>query len=401
MRSLPDSIPKGEIYQRIGQLQAKMKEKEVEAAVIVQNIDLFYFTGSCQSGHLIVPADGGSEPCYFVKKSYLRALSESPLNNIRLQEKFREIPSRLDEIAPGAKRIGMELDVLPAVLYFRYRAMFPKAEIVDISGDIKEIRMIKSPYELKIIKKAAELSDRMFEAAPRFLKEGKREIEFAAEVEHFLRSNGHQGGMRIRQFNQECFFGHIMSGGGNTTCPSFFDSPTGGRGLSPAYPQSAGWKRINRNEPVLLDYLTIINGYNVDCTRVFCLGKPSVKLEEAHLAALKIQDAIVKMGKPGVLCSELYEFALKMAEDLGYREHFMGVGTDQAAFIGHGVGLELDELPVLTSRHQYPLEEGMVFALEPKILLPGIGVAGVENTVLVTAQGLEKLNLHPEEIIVC
>ena len=123
------------------------------------------------------------------------------------------------------------------------------------------------------------------------------------------------------------------------------------------------------------------------------MGKPSVKLEEAHLAALKIQDAIVKMGKPGVLCSELYEFALKMAEDLGYREHFMGVGTDQAAFIGHGVGLELDELPVLTSRHQYPLEEGMVFALEPKILLPGIGVAGVENTVLVTAQGLEKLNL--------
>lgn len=401
MQSIPGSFPKGEIYKRIGQLQSKLKEKEIDAAVIAQNVDLFYFTGSCQSGHLIVAADAGSEPCYLVKKSYSRALSESPLNNIRLQEKFRELPFWLGEVAPDAKRIGMELDVLPAALYFRYRELFPGVEIVDLSTEIKEIRMIKSPYELEIIKKAAGLSDRMFEAAPRFLKEGKREIEFAAEVEHFLRSNGHQGGMRIRQFNQECFFGHIMSGGDNTTCPSFFDSPTGGQGLSPAYPQSAGWKIINRNDPVLLDYLTIINGYNVDCTRVFCLGKPSATLEKAHRAALDIQNEIVKIGKPGVLCSELYEFALKMAEELGYGEYFMGLGADKAAFIGHGVGLELDELPVLTSRHQYPLEEGMVFALEPKILLPGIGVAGVENTVLVTAQGLEKLNLHPEEVIVC
>ena len=135
----------------------------------------------------------------------------------------------------------MELDVLPAVLYFRYRAMFPKAEIVDISGDIKEIRMIKSPYELKIIKKAAELSDRMFEAAPRFLKEGKREIEFAAEVEHFLRSNGHQGGMRIRQFNQECFFGHIMSGG-EIPPVLLFEAPPAGEGFLRLIPRAPDGK---------------------------------------------------------------------------------------------------------------------------------------------------------------
>jgi Xaa-Pro aminopeptidase len=401
VQNIPGSIPKEEIYQRIGQLQSKLKEREIDAAIIAQNVDLFYFTGCCQSGHLIVAAAAGSEPLYLVKKSYSRALIESPLKNIRLQEKFREIPSMLGEIAPGVNRIGMELDVLPAAFYFRYRELFPGMEIVDLSAAIKEIRMLKSPFELGIIKKAAKISDSMFEAAPRFLKEGKMEVEFAAEVERFLRSNGHQGGTHVRQFNQECHYGHIMSGGENTTYASFFDSPTGGPGLSPAYPQSAGWKKINKNDPVLLDYLTVYYGYHVDCTRVFCLGEPAGTLEKAHRAALNIQNEVVKMGKPGVLCSELYEFALKMAEDLGYREYFMGLGTDKAAFIGHGVGLELDELPVLTSSHQYPLEEGMVFALEPKILLPGIGVAGVENTVLVTAQGLEKLNLHPEEIIVC
>ncbi len=396
-----EGTPKGEIYRRIGQLQSKLREREIDAAIIAQNVDLFYFAGSCQSGHLIVAAGSGSEPVYLVKKSFSRSLSESPLSDIRLQEKFRELPTVLGELAPGAKKIGMELDVLPAALYFRYRDLFPGAEIVDLSADIKKIRMIKSSYELEIIKKAAGLSDSMFAAAPRFLKEGKTEVEFAAEVERFLRGNGHQGGTRVRQFNQECYYGHIMSGGDNTTCPSFFDSPTGGPGLSPAYPQSAGWKKINQNDPVLLDYLTVYNGYHVDCTRIFCLGEPSGVLEKAHRAALSIQNEVVKKGQAGVLCSELYEFALGMAKDLGYGEYFMGLGADRAAFIGHGVGLELDELPVLTSSHQYPLEEGMVFALEPKILLPGIGVAGVENTVLVTARGLEKLNLHPEEIIVC
>ncbi len=391
-----DKIPYQEISRRIEKLQNHLREQEIEAAVIAQNVDILYFTGSCQSGHLIIPAEG--EPCYLVNKSFPRAQQESPLQNIQLQKKLRELPAVLNEISPGAKKIGMELDVLPASLYFRYQNLFPEADISDISPAVKEIRSVKSTYEIEIFKKGAELSTKMFEEAPRFLSEGKKEVEFAAEVECFLRSNGHQGAVRMRQFNQEVFFGHIMAGGDNVTYSSFFNGPTGGPGLSPAYPQGAGWKEISKNEQVLLDYVTAYNGYNVDCTRSFCIGDLPQELKDAHQAALEIQNEIVETVKPGNSCSKVFMAALKKAQDLGYEDTFMGYGSDKAAFIAHGVGLELDELPVLTDKHTYPLQEGMVFALEPKIVLPGVGVAGVENTILVTSHGLEKLTQAPEEI---
>ena len=391
------NTPEEEIEARIRQLQLEMAKREIDAAIIVQMIDLFYFTGSCQRGHLIIPVDG--EACYLVAKSFSRAQRESPLANIKLQKSFTELPALLRVVAPKAKRIGMEMDVLPVNTFLRYQQAFSGLEIVDISMEIKKMRMCKSPYEISIIKKGAELSRKMLEEVPLILKEGQREVEFAAEVERFLRRHGHQGGIRLRQFNQEVFFGHIMSGR-NITCASFFDGPTGGPGLSPAYPQNAGWEKIKAGEPVLVDYVTALEGYNVDCTRVFHLGEPAEELQKAHRAALQIQSEIVKAGKPGVPCSELYNMACKMAADFGYEESFMGNGPDKAAFIGHGVGLELDELPVLTAKHCYPLEAGMVFALEPKIVLPGVGVAGVENTVLVTADGLEKLTLYPEEITI-
>lgn len=392
-----DTIPYSEVNGRINKLQAKLKEQGIDAAVIAQNVDIFYFTGSCQSGHLLVPSEG--EPCYLVNKSFARAQLESPLKNIKLQQRFRDLSPVLKEIAPQTSRIGMELDVLPAALYFRYQNLFAEAEILDISNIIKEIRSIKSRYEIEIFKKGAELSAKMFAEAPRFLQEGKTEVQFAAEVESFLRSHGHQGAIRMRQFNQEVFFGHLMSGGENVTYSSFFDGPTGGPGLSPAFPQGAGWKIIDRNEQVLIDYVTSYRGYNVDCTRSFCLGELPKELKDAHQVAVELQNEIVKTVKPGMLCSEVYNNAVHKAEEMGYGDTFMGYGTDKALFIGHGVGLELDELPVLTAKLNYPLEEGMVFALEPKIVLPGIGVAGVENTVVVTAQGLEKLTFSPEEII--
>lgn len=391
-----ETTPIAEIERRIREFQNKLKENEVNVAIIAQNVDIYYFTGSCQKGYLVIPSQG--EPLYLVSKSFKRALKESPLPNIWHLPSFRALPQMLQEIVPELKRIGLELDVLPAFLYLRFQKMFSPAEIVDISAAIKELRLIKSPYEMEIIRRGAEISRQMFRAVPRFLKEGKREVEFAAELECFLRKLGHQGAIRLRQFNQEVFYGHIMSGE-NLTYASFFDSPTGGAGLSPAYPQGAGWKRIRRDETVIVDYVTAYHGYCVDCTRLFSLGNIPPLLEEAHQAALTIQEEIIKTAGPGTFCSEIYRQACRMAEDFGFKDYFMGHGADQATFVGHGVGLELDELPVLADRQDYPLQAGMVFALEPKMVIPGVGVAGVENTILVTDQGLEKITIVPEIIM--
>lgn len=391
------TVPPKEIEKRINKFQLKLKEKEIEAAIIAQNVDLFYFTGTCQKGYLIIPAQG--EPLFLVNKSMKRAQKESPLANIQFLQSFRNLPAALQKNIPSPQKIGLELDVLPAHLYLRFQKIFPQAKIVDISMAVRKLRMLKSPYEIGILKQGAEISRLMLEAVPRFLKAGKREVEFAAEVECFLRSLGHQGAVRMRQFNQETFYGHIMSGE-NLTYPTFFDGPTGGPGLSPAYPQGPGWKKINNGDLVLVDYLTVYQGYCVDSTRFFFLGESVPEsLQKAHHVTLTIQDEIIKTAKPGVYCTEVYKLARQLAEDSGFKDYFMGHGEDQAPFVGHGVGLELDELPFIADRQDYPLQEGMVFALEPKMVMPGLGVIGVENTLLVTDRGLEKITVYPEDII--
>ncbi len=391
-----ETTPKTEIDARISKLQEKIRAQEIGVALITQGVDLFYFTGSCQKGHLVIPAEG--EACYLVSKSLERAQKETSLTDVEYQQSFQKVSATVRGRAGQVKKLGMELDVLPAALYFRYRETFPEATIVDISPLIKELRMYKSPYELEIIRQGAEITRRMLESVPRFLQAGKREIEFAADLEHLVRTLGHQGAVRMRQYNQEVFYGHIMSGA-NLTVSSFFDGPTGGPGLSPAYPQGPGWKRIEKGDLVLVDYVTAYHGYCVDCTRIFCLGTPPLPLQKAHQDALLIHGEVIKAAKPGMPCSELSNLAFSMAAELGYGDNFMGYGTDKAGFIGHGLGLELDEWPVLTARQHYPLAEGMVFALEPKILFKGSAVVGVENTVFFNGSNLEKITLYPEGII--
>jgi Xaa-Pro aminopeptidase len=387
--------PAREIEARLASLQEKMAGSGPEAAILVQNTDLYYFTGSCQAGHLVVPVQG--EPVYLVRKSLERARLESPLGSIRQQHSLADVDAVLKEVTPGAKTVGLELDVLPYNHYRRYASLLPGCSLTDISGLIREIRMVKSSYEVTLIKEAAKMAAAMFDRIPVLLKAGKTEVSLAGELESVLRSLGHQGAIRMRSFNQELFYGHLMSGK-NLLYPSFLDSPTGGTGLSPAYPQSAGHKKINRDEPVQVDYVSAYGGYLVDKARIYCIGRLPPLLEEAHRAALVIQEEIVKAARPGVPCSDLYLLAMTTAKELGYAGNFMGIGGDRTGFVAHGIGLELDELPVMAPKFNIPLQEGMVFALEPKMFLPGHGVVGVENTFLVTAAGVEKLTDYPEDV---
>jgi len=398
MSATVEITPKTEIESRVKKMQENLREQGIVAAIITQNVDTFYFTGSTQRGHMIIPAEG--EAVYLVNKSLERAKTESPLSNIEYQQNLKTLPLALQERVGDikGKKIGMELDVLPTALYLRYKDLFSGAEIVDVSLQIRELRMIKSPYEINILRQVAEISRQMLASVPDFLKAGRRELDFAADLEHVFRILGHQGMCRLRQYNQDTFYGHVMSGA-SITVASLFDGPTSGPGLNPFYPQGPSLKIIEAGDMVLVDYVTTYKGYCVDNTRVFCLGEPPAEIAKAHKDALIIHEEIIKAAKPGTTCSELANLAYSMAAEMGYEENFMGYGSDKAAFIGHGVGLELDELPVLTARQNYPMTEGMVFALEPKILFKDKGIAGVENTVFFNGQNLEKLIQHPEEII--
>lgn len=387
--------PKSELTARITMLQDLMKAKDIEGTVIVQNADLFYFTGTVQQSHLFVPADG--KPLLMVRKSLYRAREESHLEDIVPLTNAKEMPAVLETYGyRGLNVLGFELDILPASHYLHYQKIFNPSKLVDVSKLIRTVRMVKSPYEVEIIKDAAKLNRTMFSRIRDFLHEGITEVEFAGKLESLYRQRGHQGYIRIRGFNQEIVYGHIMSGP-NLAVPSFLDSPTGGPGLGPSFPQSAGYKRIIKNEPVMVDYVGVYDGYMVDQARIFCIGRLPDKLVRAYEAAVTIQEALKKQARPGALCEDLYALAVDLAYRHGLAEHFMGY-PEPAPFVGHGLGIELDEWPVVARGFKIPLEKGMVLALEPKFVFPE-GAAGIENTFVVGDNGLETLTEFDEGII--
>jgi len=387
--------PLSEIERRIRELQSAMARNGLDGALIIQRVDLYYFSGTGQDCHLFVPVD--STPLLLVRRTLERAREESPLESISGIKSFSHLKKSIESACSGRmESLGMELVVLPVNNYKLYSELFPNVVISDISPLIREIRMIKSDYELEIIRRAGRMNDSLFSAVGETIKEGMSEVEFAGLLEAQYRKNGHQGVVRIRSFNNDIFYGHLMSGS-NSSVPSSHFGPTGGPGLSPSMPQGAGSKIIKRHEPISIDYVGVVDSYMVDQTRVFFLGDPPEKFLKTHSVALDIQNALMKNGRPGTRAEQLYEIAVHMAAEAGITKGFMGY-PHPVPFIGHGIGLELDELPVLGKKSPYVLQKGMVMAVEPKFILPGEGLAGIENSFVVTETGLEKLTKFDDKI---
>ncbi len=387
--------PADELARRVAALQKLLRQKGVDGALIMENADMFYFAGTVQSAHLFIPAEG--RPLLMVKKSFTRAQGESAFEDIIPLVNVKDLTQLLGE--HGYKNIttlGLELDVLPASLYLLYQKLFASAQIVDISGLIRAVRTIKSLYELEVLRDAAQLNYTLFSQIKDYLKEGMTELELAAQLEAVYRLAGHEGVVRMRGFNQDVSYGHILSGA-NAAIPSCMNSPTGGPGVSISFPQGAGYKKIARNEPVLVDYVGVYDGYLADQSRIFCIGQLPDKLIQAYETAFRIQEAVKQMAVPGAMCEDIYWHAINMAAESGYGEYFMGY-PEPVPFIGHGVGIELNEWPVLAPGFKTPLKKGMVIAVEPKFIFPE-GAVGIENTFVVGEKGLETLTLFDENII--
>ncbi len=389
--------PLVELKVRVERLQAKMLEKGLDGVIIMENTDLFYFAGSMQQGFFFIPSTG--EPLFLVRRNYERARSESSWENIFPLESLRDIPKFIaDHGIAALRKMGLELDVLPVKIYQSIGKIFSRVDIIDISRAIREIRMIKSPYELEYFRQAGKKALAVYRQIPSLLQEGKSELLFSAELENLYRRAGHQGVLRMRAFNAEMYFGHVYFGESGAL-HTFVDSCTGGRGLTTACPQGAGRKTLKSHEPVGVDYASIYEGYIVDHTRTFSLGALPGDLERAYEVAVEIQEAIIKQAFPGASCVDLYQLALDLAEKRGLAFNFMGCGPEHVKFVGHGIGLEIDELPIIGKGSPYNLLEGMVVALEPKFIFPGRGMVGLENAWYISHNGPEKLSPIPDKLV--
>ncbi len=381
--------PKSEIDDRIKRFQARMDG--MAGAMLFHSVDMCYFSGTAQDGLVYIPRDG--EPIVMMRRSLERAMQESPLE-VRPLKNMRNLKSDLD--IPSGATVGLEMDVLPCNFYFRAASALEDAKFVDVSEDIKHVRSVKSYFEIGLIREAARILDAGIASVPDYIEEGMREVDLACRVESVMRSMGHQGSLRFRRFNSIVPLGHVMSGP-NAAAPSFLASPTGGKGTSLLFPQGAGFERIKRNEPVLVDMVGIYNGYIADATRIFSLGRLSAELEDAYTAALEIEETVARELSSGRNGKELFELSEAVGARRGYQDYLGGPVGSKCGFVGHGVGLELDEYPVLGPL-DHAIEKNMTVAIEPKIIYPDKGVLGIEDTFLTTENGTQRLTRLSNEI---
>ncbi len=380
-----DKVPLVELENRMEQFKKHMDihHPQWEIAIIFSNINLYYFTGTMQDGMLVILKD--KEPTFWVRKSYERALDESLFKDIKYMRSFRDAASTMEYIPD---EVFLEMEIIPLGLYARLNKHFPFKSFKGMDKDIAFVRAVKSKYELKWIKKSGKIHEKVLEdITPGLLYEGMSEADLALKLFSALVNEGHDGVTRFGMFDTEILVGHVGFGK-SSIYPTYFDGASGNYGLSPAAPVfGSRHRKLKNGDLVFVDVGCAVNGYNTDKTMTYMFGKSLPQFAiDAHNKCVEIQDEIASLLKPGAIPSNIYRSVMERL-DSDFLKNFMGYKDRRVKFLGHGIGLQIDELPVIAEGFNMPLKEGMVFAIEPKKGIKGIGMVGIENTFIVTSHG--------------
>lgn len=371
-------------------IQQAMRQEEADGCLLTMNMNLYYVSGQVFNGYFYLPAEG--RPYWFVKR--LTILETNQVHVIRKPEQIPDFFRDLNLAMP--RKLLLEADELSYNEYIRLQHVFRAEATGNASALIRHIRMIKTPWEIEQMRISARKHEAVYREIPACYRPGMRDIELQIEIEKRMRVHGSLGYFRAFGSNMDIFMGSLLAGE-NAGEPSPFDFALGGAGMHASGPLGANGTLLREGTTVMADMSGNYTAYQTDMTRVFSIGKLPDRAYRVHRVALEIQARMERTAKPGVPCAELYRDALAMAGQEGLEDCFMGTRF-QAKFVGHGVGLEINELPVLTTRSKDILQPGMTFAFEPKFVLAGIGAVGIENTFLVTDSGVEKMTLLDENI---
>ena len=372
-------------------IQQAMRQEEADGCLLTMNMNLYYVSGQVFNGYFYLPAEG--RPYWFVKR--LTVPETNQVHVIRKPEQMPELFRDLNLAMP--RKLLLEEDELSYNECIRLQHVFRAEATGNASALIRHIRMIKTPWEIEQMRISARRHEAVYREIPACYRPGMRDVELQIEIEKRMRMHGSLGYFRAFGSNMDIFMGSLLAGE-NAGEPSPFDFALGGKGIHASGPLGANGTLLREGTTVMADMSGNYTAYQTDMTRVFSIGKLPDRAYRVHRVALEIQARMERTAKTGVPCAELYRDALAMAGQEGLEDCFMGTRF-QAKFVGHGVGLEINELPVLTTRSKDILQPGMTFAFEPKFVLAGIGAVGIENTFLVTDSGVEKMTLLDENII--
>ena len=172
-------------------------------------------------------------------------------------------------------------------------------------------------------------------------------------------------------------------------------------GLTPAFGQGASYNRIGRGEPIVVDFASCFDGYLVDQARMFAIGSLSDRMRRGYDDMVRIEALMVQLAEERPTWGSIYDACLAAACQMGYADSFMGGRGSQVPFVGHGVGIEIDEYPFIARGfHEERLQPGMVFAFEPKLVFPGEGAVGIENTFYLSEAGIKRLTFSSQELVI-
>lgn len=370
---------------RLEKVRGIMNEKKIDALLISDNANKYYLTGRVFSGYIYLPLKG--EPIYFVKRPV--TMKGDGVVSIRKPEQIAE---SIGMVPPAT--IGLELATASYSKVERLRRIFPQSELADASSVMSAARAVKTAEELEKIRISGIKQDHVYRKIPTLYTEGMTDVELQVEIERESRLEGCLGQFRINGDDMELYMGNILVGD-NADVPTPYDFAMGGEGMDPSLPVGCNGTVIKPGNSVMVDVNGNYTGYMTDMTRTYYVEEIGDLARKAHECSIAICRRLAELGRPGTEAKALYEEAEKMAREAGLHEYFMG-HRQKAGFVGHGVGIEINELPVIAPRSRDILQENNVIALEPKFVIPKTGAVGIENTYVVTPDGLKPLTNTPE-----
>jgi len=374
-----------------------MAEAGMDMALLLHPRDVFYYAGTVRPAALFVYS---RDAVLFVRRGLEYARREASVVRVEPMSGFADVAETVAELGLAGGVMGVELDVVPARLIQRLAGAFPAWTLADVSPLVLAQRAVKDEEEIAATWRAVAVADAGHRAARQAIRPGISELVLAAEVEAAMRRAGHEGFQPLRHPGARGG-GVLLMGGENLAVRGGHGLVVTGVGLGPAMPYGPSHRVLGRGDLVVVDIGSTCAGYTGDESRTFVVGRATEPQRALFAVTRAVEDAVLEALRPGVAVADLYAIASAVIAR-GAPPHFGPASLSLPGFVGHGIGLELDEPPVLWPRDETRLQAGMVLAVEIEVSAPARGVmVKLEDTVVVRPDGYELLTVTPRELIEC
>ncbi len=381
-------LPADDLADKLRRIFDKMVAGATDTLVVSSLANKLYLTGRVFVGYIVLTSADRRMRCFVRRPNNLVG------QDVTMIRKVEDIPSLLDSPVGS---LALEKDNSTYANIERIAKAFGDESFSNADTVLSAVRAVKTPYEIGQIEENSRRLSYVYSHIPSLYRPGMSDVELQIEIERLTRLEGGTGMFRVNGEDMELNNGSVLVGA-NADTPSPYDFAMGGRGCLPSLPVGADGTIIRPGNTIMVDTNGTFNAYMTDMTRTFVLGKVDERVRRAHRLSVDILRRLEQEGRPGVQARDLYNIAIDMVTQAGMSDYFMGHRA-KAGFIGHGVGIVINELPVIAPRSRDILAERNVIALEPKFVLPEIGAVGVENTYEVTSVGLRRLTEATEDLV--